>query len=394
MLPDDGQDLARTKRVFTAALWVSLFSSAFTINQYLSFNADLVAWTVTVPLLCSGASLISMKLQPATYPGVMHLVAAGTMLASAATVILLGGLLESASGSAWSLLALIGAVIVFADRRAHFWFAVFIFSTLAAIWIATTTEPRYVLPNPEFVAAFNILLVSGVIYPAFYYFVRKSDSLYRESESLLLNVLPKEVADRLKASDDVIADNFESASILFADLVGFTPMSSAIEPGEVITMLNEIFTEFDEMVEVRGLEKIRTIGDAYMVAAGVPLSTSDHAFLICDLALAMMDGVGSKLYQGKKLQLRIGISSGAVAAGIVGRKKFSYDLWGDTVNIASRMESTGVPGRIQITGETRALIEDDSNCENRGTIDVKGKGPMETWYLVGHRHSTPPIGIN
>lgn len=385
VLPGDRPELARTKRLFTTVLWVSIVSTGFTVSQYVRYDAVLVAWVVTLPGIAAAVALTAMKVRPSTYPGVLHLVIAATIVVSAANIVLLGGILESANGTTWSVLALVGGAVVFADRRAHIWLVIFVVTTLLAILVASRTEPFDFLPNPEFVATFNILLVVGIIYPLFYYFVRKSESLYQESESLLLNVLPEEVADRLKASDEMIADDFESASILFADLVGFTPMSSEMEPGEVITMLNEVFSEFDRMVEERNLEKIRTIGDAYMVAAGVPVPVPDHARAICDLAVEMMSAVQTRSYQGKSLQLRIGISSGAVVAGIIGRRKFSYDLWGDTVNTASRMESTGVPGQIQITGATRNLIGEDFICESRGPIEVKGKGLMETWFLLGHR---------
>jgi adenylate cyclase len=221
------------------------------------------------------------------------------------------------------------------------------------------------------------------IYAILFYFVSRSKRLYRQSEDLLRNILPDEVANRLKHSQEMIADRYESASILFADVAGFTPMSAELTPEELINLLNEVFTSFDDLVVERGLEKIKTIGDAYMVAAGVPVARDDHALAICDLALAMQEHLESRTFFGRRLQMRIGIASGPVMAGIIGRQKFSYDLWGDTVNMASRMENTGTPGRIQLTATTCELVRQRYHCEERGLVDVKGKGPTQTWYLVG-----------
>lgn len=162
-------------------------------------------------------------------------------------------------------------------------------------------------------------------------------------------------------------------------------MAARLAPSEVINMLNEVFVAFDAMVTERGLEKIKTIGDAYMVAAGVPVRRDDHARAICDLALAMRDHVASQDFAGHKLTMRIGIASGPVMAGIIGRQRFSYDLWGDTVNLASRMETTGTPERIQITSITCDLVTPWFVCEERGIVEVKGKGPMQTCYLIRRR---------
>jgi class 3 adenylate cyclase len=199
----------------------------------------------------------------------------------------------------------------------------------------------------------------------------------------LRNILPDPVVERLKRENRMIADEFAAASILFADVAGFTPMSARLKPEQVVEMLNDVFTGFDGLVAECGLEKIKTIGDAYMVAAGVPVARDDHAIAICDLALAMQEHLESREFGGRRLEMRIGIASGPVMAGIIGTQKFSYDLWGDTVNVASRMESAGVPGRIQVTDDTRRLVEEHFECEERGLVDVKGKGELRTWFLNG-----------
>jgi guanylate cyclase len=206
------------------------------------------------------------------------------------------------------------------------------------------------------------------------------------SESLLLNVLPQQVAERLKGGSQIIADHYDSASILFADLVGFAPLTSELTPREMVELLNEIFSRFDSLVEEFGVEKIRTIGDNYMVASGLPRPRPDHAKALAALALAMNGYLATRpKIGGRRLSFRIGINSGPVIAGIIGVRKFHYDVWGDSVNIASRMESQGTPGKIQVTRGTYELIKDEFICEPHGSIEVKGRGPMETWFLEGRK---------
>lgn len=209
------------------------------------------------------------------------------------------------------------------------------------------------------------------------------------SESLLLNILPASVADRLKANDEVIADRFDQVTVMFADLVDFTESSDGIEPGEVVAELDELFTVFDELARRHGLEKIKTIGDAYMVAGGLPEPSADHAEAVAGMALEVRDEVAGRTDpSGRPLAVRIGIDTGPVVAGVIGRHKFSYDLWGDTVNTASRMESQGVPGRIQVTERTQQRLRDRFRFERRGPIEIKGKGEMPTWFLLSRNDSS------
>jgi len=205
-----------------------------------------------------------------------------------------------------------------------------------------------------------------------------------KSEQLLLNILPEAIANRLKQDSSVIAESFGEVSILFADLVGFTALSARLQPIELVNLLNEIFSTFDQLAEKFSLEKIKTIGDAYMVAAGLPLPRSDHASAIADMALAMQAAIQDfQPLAGENLQIRIGINTGIVVAGVIGKKKFIYDLWGDTVNTASRMESQGDPGGIQVTEATYARLKDTYVLEARGTVAIKGKGDMQTYWLLG-----------
>ena len=203
-----------------------------------------------------------------------------------------------------------------------------------------------------------------------------------KSDRLLLNILPAKIAEKLKKSEGSIASRFESATVLFADIVGFTSIAARISPLELVSLLNQIFSDFDKLTEKHGLEKIKTIGDAYMVAGGIPVPREDHAEAIADMALDMQSAIANfQTDIGASFEIRIGIHTGPVVAGVIGTKKFIYDLWGDTVNVASRMESLGLPGYIQVTAAIWELLKDKYVFEERGAISVKGKGDMMTYWL-------------
>ena len=213
---------------------------------------------------------------------------------------------------------------------------------------------------------------------------RRALTLEQErSEGLLLNILPAPIATRLKQHEDVIADGFAEVTVLFADLVDFTRRSQRSSPQQVVQVLDELFSAFDQLTRRQGLEKIKTIGDAYMVAGGLPDPRSDHAQAVAEMALAIREEIARRSDpSGQPLQVRIGIDTGPVVAGVIGSDKFSYDLWGDTVNTASRMESTGVPGCIQVTDRAYRRLRDGYRFERRGPVQVKGKGKMVTYFLV------------
>ena len=208
---------------------------------------------------------------------------------------------------------------------------------------------------------------------------------HARSEALLRNLLPEEIAARLKdRPGEVIADGLPAVTLLFADIVDFTPRSARMPPEDLVAWLNRVFSAFDQLTAARGLEKIKTIGDAYMVAAGLPVAREDHAEVIADMALAMQAEVARLSEEmGEEVQLRIGIHSGPAIAGVIGTSKVFYDVWGDTVNTASRMESNGAPGRIQVTATSRALLEATYCFSPRGPVEIKGVGQMETWWLQG-----------
>ncbi|MEY2977925.1 MAG: adenylate/guanylate cyclase domain-containing protein [Prochlorotrichaceae cyanobacterium] len=222
------------------------------------------------------------------------------------------------------------------------------------------------------------------------------ESALREEQEkvnkLLLNVLPASIVDRLKEGEESIAEKFNSVTVLFADLVNFTCLSTQISPVELVELLNDVFSRFDELTAALHLEKIKTIGDAYMVVGGIPLVSSNHAQTIAHLALQMQEALAQfNVERQQNFQLRIGINTGPVVAGVIGRRKFAYDLWGDAVNVASRMESHGVPGKIQVTEASYLHLKDHYELEHRGKITVKGKGELDTYFLIGAKSPLPAV---
>lgn len=298
----------------------------------------------------------------------------------------LGGFRESSMVMIWAALCPLGALLLEDIARTLFWLLGFL-----ALLLGTAALQPYLTPArlPDaFVTWFfvlNIGCVIAIVFGLLYYFVGQRNFFQDRSETLLLNILPKEISETLKVERRTIAAHYDQASILFADVVAFTPMAAAMTPLRLVDLLNDVFQCFDTLVEKYDLEKIKTIGDCYMVAAGVPRARADHARVLVDLALDMRAEVERQLFAGRKLDFRIGINSGPVVAGVIGRKKFSYDLWGETVNLASRMESHGQGGTIQITRGTFDLVKDAFDCEARGWIDVKGAGRVEAWRVNGRK---------
>lgn len=302
----------------------------------------------------------------------------------------MGGFAASGSIIMWSLLAPLCALVFLGTRWAVPWFGAFALLVLA---VAVGDRTADLDANALILSCENLLLVSCVAFIALRFFIIERDraeaALVREqerSEMLLLNILPAEIAQRLKGEHRSLADGYAEVSILFADLVGFTKMSSTMSPEDLVALLNKLFSRFDLLCDTYGAEKIKTIGDAYMVCAGLPLPREDHAQALAHLALAMQAALEEhNLECGSDLKIRIGINSGPVVAGVIGLKKFIYDLWGDTVNLASRMESSGVPGRIQVSAATWERLRGDFEFEARGTLEIKGLGATEAYLLKGKR---------
>jgi guanylate cyclase len=299
----------------------------------------------------------------------------------------LGGLVGSSGVVMWSLTCPLGALVFAGHRQARSWFIAFLVTLAASLALDSAVAEHATLSERtiDSFVVFNIAGVSLVAFVLLQYFTVQRDTAQEMSDALLLNILPRAIADRLKGDPETLADYYEDATVLFADVVDFTPMSADMEPTELVHTLNEVFTAFDQLADDLGIEKIKTIGDCYMAAAGVPERRDDHAIIITEMALRIQHHVDTHDFGGRRVEFRIGIDSGPVVAGVIGIRKFIYDLWGDTVNTASRMESHGQSGAIQVTRATYDLIREHFQCEPQGAVHVKGKGEMEVWHVVGER---------
>lgn len=344
-----------------------------------------LTWIAVGDYLAGSLPLVALAVLarwPRTYVVVVNFLLAMILVENIVPTVLYGGLVESGLFMAWGLLVVVGALIALGRRAAFGWFVVYFVALFGTVALTESIEPVYEHEVSAMDMALDMIGLTIFVLLAMAYFVGQRDRLQQESDDLLHNILPDEVARRLKSSHDLIADHYDGASVLFADVVDFTPMSAHMEPADLVALLNSIFSTFDGFVEELGLEKIKTVGDEYMVASGVPSPRPDHATAIAELSLRIRDQVATHDFAGQRISLRIGINSGPVVAGIVGTHKFAYDLWGDTVNVASRMESGGIPGAIQVTDATYQLIRNDFLCEPRGSVQVKGRGEMDTYFVV------------
>jgi len=319
----------------------------------------------------------------------------------------LGDFISSSAVIIWSTLCPLGALVFHNTRAATYYLLLFLSAVVATFFLEdklSLNETRLPASLVSVLFAANISAVTLLSFFVLRYFVNQNElikkKLKREqellaaerekSEKLLLNILPPAVAKRLKDGEEVIANEYNEVTILFADLVEFTGISQQISPARLVENLNKIFTHFDNLVEEYGLEKIKTIGDSYMVASGLTGDEHSHTLQMAELALTMISDIGKFSLDGKNMcEIRIGIHTGPVVAGVIGSKKFSYDIWGDAVNTASRMESFGEAGKIQISEKFYGYVKDDYECQYRGQNEVKGKGMMNLYFLIGRKHSEP-----
>jgi guanylate cyclase len=337
---------------------------------------NLVVEVITVALL------IVVHFRPRWFASLVSAMFAVIWAGTLVEIALFGGLLPSGLVVIFGLPITLVILMAVSLRASLWWFGVFVVSVAFAALIPRWVDPIYELADPEADVVMNLIMTGIITIAIVAYFVRQRDRFQRRSDDLLHAILPDDIVPRMK-DGATIADDIASASVLFADVVDFTPMSAAMTPAQLVGLLDEVFTCFDAFVEELGLEKIKTVGDAYMAAAGVPRPRDDHAHAIAELALKIRDHEATNPVDGRRLAFRIGVASGPVTAGVIGTRTFAYDLWGDTVNTASRMESSGVPGRIQVTEATYELIKDRFACEPRGPVEIKGKSTMETYLLAG-----------
>ncbi len=329
-----------------------------------------------------------------------HRVAATTWLVLGSHLAVASQVLVEGRGFDVHLFFMLHAILpfmVFAPRHDKLMFALSALAGLDMIAVVALGDRLVPLGPPisrERAEILEIFLLAGLFatLATCAYYARRAtliaeahlDRAHARSEELLLNILPASIAGRLKATNATIADGFAEVTVLFADIVGFTKMSAHRKPEEVVAMLNELFCKFDDLAGKHQLEKIKTIGDCYMVAGGLPEPRADHAAAVAEMGLEMLRVVRELAAKSNEpLDIRVGMHSGPVVAGVIGKRKFVYDLWGDTVNTASRMESHGLAGRIQVSDETRRLLEGQFRLSSRGEIEVKGKGTMAAWFLDG-----------
>jgi class 3 adenylate cyclase len=301
----------------------------------------------------------------------------------------LGGYVKGSAVLVWSFFAPLSALVFFGPRAGWAWLAGFIavvaISALFDAALARSVPPLSGLAQTA-LFAFNFSGVAAFVTLVLAYFRIQRDHAMERSERLLLNVLPPEIAERLKRQEYPIADRFDEVTVLFADMVGFTERSAVESPEVTVGVLNEFLTTFDNLAQRHGLRPIRTTGDSYLVVGGLPVPRADHAEAVADMALDMLAEVNAlNLRYAWAVTFRIGVNTGPAMAAVVGHHRFTYDVWSDAVNTASRMESSGVPGRIQVTEETYRRLCDRYTFEPRGQIEVKGKGPMTTYFLVGRQ---------
>lgn len=379
------ENIARRLRVLNITTWIGAGVAAFfAITQIVDTTPSLQAVGLinTITAIAMAAIPLLHRFGPVTAP-------LAFVVCAYSSIFVVCSALGTGTGMQFIYLVLTALRILFLGTERIVLCAVL--SALAAGSVITLeiTVPRDpgLQPAAMTFASFIITTIGtcSVLFGVVWYGLRGAELEHARSESLLANILPATIAERLKGrAGAVIADRYDAASILFADMAGFTERASYTDPDDLVLFLNRVFTDFDRLVEGHGLEKIKTTGDSYMVVSGLPSRRLDHAEALAHLALAMRE-IAMNLHDphGRLVPIRIGIASGSVVAGVVGTRKFFYDVWGDAVNVASRMESTGEPGKIQVSPETYERLKNDFALETRGVIEIKGKGQMQTWFLVG-----------
>jgi adenylate cyclase len=401
--PHDDEDLRARKALLVLISMLILPVAGLWGVLYLALGSPVGV----VPLVYFGVLLGAIVVFARTrdFPRLLRVCQVDILLAPTLSMSLLGGFLDSGGVGLWGILAPLAALVFSDVRSAVRWYVAYLIVFLGFGIAGEIIGPIW-SPLPGWftstMLALNIAVGGTIVFALLALFARQRGEALAalrveqaKAENLLLNILPRSIADRLKAQDQPIADQFESASILFADVVDFTPWSERLTPAEVVGYLDHLFSDFDHLAERYGVEKIKTIGDSYMVAAGVPTPRPDHARALALMALDMLEAMRSDEKVGQLgLQLRVGINSGPVVAGVIGRKRFLYDLWGDAVNTASRMESHGTSGRIQVTRATYELLADEFECEPRGPIAVKGKGEIEAWYVIRSKGDRPSVATD
>jgi guanylate cyclase len=380
--PTDDDDLRLRKRVGVVIGYVTIFAP-LGVPFFAGGNLFGTAMGLGLAVL-SVVNLVVLARTHRFDRYVVVVLIAGTVFTLGADI-LIGGLAGGA-WIIWAFLAPVYALLALGPQRATAWFVVYLVVLAAAVlldpWVtATISPPPYAVRLASY--AQNLALPLGVTFFLLRYTDVRRRAAEARSDELLTNAIPTSIAARLKHGDSRIADTYPETTVLFADLVGFTPWAQRTAPDGVVSFLDDLFSRFDALAAREGVEKIKTIGDAYMAVAGAPVARVDHAQAAATLAIGMLGALAeTRARLGLQLELRIGLASGPVVGGVIGDKRILFDLWGDTVNTASRMESSGVPGRIQVAASTRALLDGQYRFEERSGVEIKGLGAMTTFLLA------------
>ncbi len=397
--PEDSEPLRRQKAILTLGVVLKVMCCPVWVIGYGSLGLRVAAAAPLIYIMLSAGST-GRFLVDKRFPAYSTRQIAFMLALPAAMQYALGGYVSGSAVILWSLLAPLMAFLFQSARRAIPWMAAFVFLAAgsAVLEIAGIPSPaRAPATLREFFFAMNVIMVALIVCATVRYFAVRLEAEQARSEALLFNVLPVSIADRLKRGEEPIADICPEVSVLFADIVGFTRLSAHVSPTEMVQMLNRMFSRFDTLASRHGLEKIRTIGDGYLAVAGLPGGRADRALAsataAAEMALDLQETVRALAAEsGWPLSLRIGINSGGpITAGVIGTQKYVYDVWGDVVNTASRMESQGVPDAIQVTEATFQRLQDTYAFENRGLVEVKGKGQMRTYLLTSRAAIAAPI---
>jgi len=385
-LPGDSDTVRKQKVAALAAGIAGSALSIYPIFAYTMGGAPQAAWFFVALDLYMIVPITWLLLAPRHYWGLVFVTSAIVTIQPWMVHTAAGGFQGGAMQSVWSLLGPVACLLLTGVWPGVICGIVLVICAALAAWfepVIFAAAPPIAPWAQQSLAFFNTVGLSAMIFmPSLYLFTRM-ETARAQADSLLLNVLPEPIADRLKQRRGTIADGYEDVTVLFADIVDFTNLSANADPVAVVGLLNDLFSRFDDLADKYGLEKIKTIGDAYMVAGGLPLKRADHCQAVAAFALDILRVVDEyRAWNGEAICLRVGMNTGPVVAGVIGHRKFIYDLWGDVVNIASRMESQGVESFIQVTAAVKEELAGQYEFQERPPIHVKGKGEMITYLLI------------
>jgi guanylate cyclase len=381
--PTDSDDTRLRKRVGVAAGYVTIVAP---LSMPFQAGFSVVSWTLAVGLTVYAIVNLAILARTRNFPRyVVTLLIGGVLFVPTATF-LAGGITGSSSGLGWAFLVPAYAILALGPRRAILWFAIYL--TMVAVMVALDPIARAASPVAPYFLQLTGQLENGVVpltivFLLLVYTDTRRVAAEARVDELLTNAIPASIAARLRHGERRIAESYAATSVVFADLVGFTPWANARTPAEVVATLDSLFTRFDASAERHGLEKIKTIGDAYMAVAGAPEPMADHAIAAVEFGREILATVASaRAREGAELEMRVGIASGPVVGAVIGDRRMFFDLWGDTVNTAERVESAGIPGRVHLSESTAALLPADRYALESREVELKGLGRLRT-YLVG-----------